>query len=50
MKKIIFSALLAVALAAIILWNPFGAVTAVWTFVAVSLIAEAIVEILTFVF
>ena len=43
------SALLAVALAAIILWNPFGAVTAVWTFVAVSLIAEAIVEILTIV-
>lgn len=41
------SAALAAVLAAIILINPFGAVTAVWTFVAVSLIAEAIVEIVT---
>ena len=41
------SALLAAVLAAIILINPFGAVTAVWTFVAISLIAEAIVEIVT---
>lgn len=41
------SAALAAVLAAIILINPFGAVAAVWTFVAVSLIAEAIVEIIT---
>ncbi len=41
------SALLAAVLAAIILINPFGAVTAIWTFVAVSLIAEAIVEIIS---
>ena len=41
------SAALAAVLAAIILINPFSAVTAVWTFVAISLIAEAIVEIIT---
>ena len=41
------SAALAAVLAVIILVNPFGAVTAVWTFVAVSLIAEAIMEIIT---
>lgn len=43
------SALLAAVMAAIILINPFGAVAAIWTFVAISLIAEAIVEILTIV-
>ncbi len=41
------SAALAAVLAAIILINPFSAVAAVWTFVAISLIAEAIVEIVT---
>ena len=41
------AAALAAVLAGIILINPFGAVTAVWTFVAISLIAEAIVEIIT---
>lgn len=41
------AAALAAVLATIILINPFGAVTAVWTFVAISLIAEAIVEIIT---
>ena len=41
------SAALAAVMAAIILVNPFGAAAAVWTFVAVSLIAEAIVEIIT---
>ncbi len=41
------SAALSALLAVIILINPFGAVAAVWTFVAISLIAEAIVEILT---
>lgn len=43
------SAALAAALAAVILINPFGAVAAIWTFVAVSLIAEAVVEIVTLV-
>jgi len=41
------AAALAAVLAAIILINPFGAVATVWTFVAISLIAEAIVEIIT---
>lgn len=41
------SAAMAAVLSAIILLNPFGAVAAVWTFVAVSLISEAIVEIVT---
>ena len=41
------AAALAAILAVIILINPFGAVAAVWTFVAISLIAEAIVEIIT---
>ncbi len=40
------SAALAAILAAIILINPFGAAVAVWTFVAISLIAEAILEII----
>ncbi|MBQ7849126.1 MAG: DUF308 domain-containing protein [Clostridia bacterium] len=35
----------AVVLAVIILWNPFGAVNAVWSFAGVSLIAEAVVEL-----
>lgn len=39
------AALLAIVLAVIILVNPFGAESAVWTFVAVSLIAEAAVEL-----
>lgn len=43
------SALLAAVMAAIILINPFGAAAAIWTFVAISLIAEAIVEIITIV-
>ena len=40
---------LAAVLAAIILFNPFGAAAAVWTFVAISLIAQAVVEFLTVV-
>jgi len=40
------AAALAAVLAAIILINPFGAAAAVWTFVAISLIAEAIVEMI----
>lgn len=38
-------ALVAAVLAAIILVNPFGAASAVWIFVGVSLIAEAAVEL-----
>ncbi|MBQ8200741.1 MAG: DUF308 domain-containing protein [Clostridia bacterium] len=41
------AALLAAVLAAIILVNPFGATSAVWVFVAVSLIAEATVELVS---
>ena len=40
------AAVLAAVLAAIILINPFSAAVAVWTFVAISLIAEAILEII----
>lgn len=36
---------LAVILAVIILWNPFGAANAIWTFVGVSLIVQALVEL-----
>lgn len=36
---------LAIVLAVIILINPFGAAQAVWTFVGISLIAEAVVEL-----
>lgn len=39
------SAALAVLLAVVILWNPFGAVNAIWVFVGISLIAEAAVEL-----
>lgn len=41
------AAALAAALAAIILINPFSAVTAVWTFAAISLIAEAVMDLVT---
>lgn len=41
------AAALAAAMAIIILINPFGAVNVVWTFVAISLIAQAVVEIVT---
>ncbi len=39
------AAALAAVLGLIILVNPFGAVNAVWMFVAISLIAEAVVEL-----
>lgn len=39
------AASVAIVLAVIILINPFGAVNAVWTFVGISLIAEAVVEL-----
>lgn len=40
------AAALAAVLAAIILVNPFSAASAVWTFVAISLIAEAAMELI----
>lgn len=40
------AAVLAAVLAAIILINPFSAASAVWTFVAISLIAEAVMELI----
>lgn len=39
------SAALSVVLAVIILLNPFGAASAVWMFAGISLIAEAVVEL-----
>lgn len=39
------NAVLAAVLAAIILINPFSVTKAVWTFVAISLIAEAVMEL-----
>lgn len=36
---------IAILLATVILLNPFGAVNAVWTFAGVSLIAEAVMEL-----
>lgn len=41
------AAALSAVLAVIILVNPFSAVSAMWIFVAVSIIAEAIVELVT---
>lgn len=43
------SAGLAAGVAAILLINPFGAVTAVWTFAALALIAEGIVGLLAII-
>ena len=37
-------------LAVVILMNPFGAASAVWIFVGVSLIAEAVVELVGTIF
>ncbi len=39
------SAALSIVLSTIILLNPFGAVAAVWTFAAISIIAEAVVTL-----
>ncbi len=43
-------ALLAIVFAVIIILNPFSATNFIWTFVALSLIAEAVIDILTLVF
>ena len=43
-------ALLSLAVAAVILLNPFGTTVAMWTFTGIALIAEAVVDILTLVF
>ena len=44
------SAALSTVLAVVILMNPFGAASAVWIFVGVSLIAEAVVELVGTIF
>ncbi len=41
------AAAVAIVLSTIILINPFGAVAAVWTFAAISLLAEAAVDLVT---
>ncbi len=43
-------AALAVVFAVVIMLNPFAATNFMWTFVALSLIAEAVIDILTLVF
>lgn len=43
-------ALLAIGFAVVIMLNPFAATNFMWTFVALSLIAEAVIDILTMVF
>lgn len=46
----LIGALLSVLFAVIILMNPFASVGILWTFIAVSLIVEAVMDILTFIF
>lgn len=43
-------ALLAIAVSVIILFNPFATVEVLWVFVGISLLTEAAVDIVTFVF
>jgi len=46
----LIGAALSILFAIIILANPFASVGILWTFIAVSLIVEAVMDILTFVF
>ncbi len=46
----LIGALLSIIFAAVILMNPFVSTGVLWTFIAVSLIVEAIMDILTFIF
>ncbi len=46
----LIGAVLSVIFAAVILMNPFTSTGVLWTFIAVSLIVEAIMDILTFIF
>ncbi len=46
----LIGAVLSVIFAAVILMNPFTSTGVLWTFIAISLIVEAIMDILTFIF
>jgi len=46
----LIGAVLSALFAVIILMNPFASTSVLWTFIAVSLIVEAIMDILTFIF
>ncbi len=46
----LIGALLSIIFAAVILMDPFASTGVLWTFIAVSLIVEAIMDILTFIF
>ena len=46
----LISAALSLVFAALILTNPFSSTAVLWTFIAVSLIVEAVMDILTFIF
>jgi len=46
----LIGAILSVIFAAVILMNPFASTGVLWAFIAVSLIVEAIMDILTFIF
>ncbi len=46
----LIGAVLSVFFAAVILMNPFTSTGVLWTFIAISLIVEAILDILTFIF
>ncbi|MDO4343765.1 MAG: DUF308 domain-containing protein [Eubacteriales bacterium] len=46
----LISAALSVVFAALVLANPFSSTEVLWTFIAVSLIVEAVMDILTFIF
>ena len=42
--------MLTLTFAVLILCNPFSTTAILWTFIAVSLIVEAVVDILTYIF
>lgn len=46
----LISAALSMVFAVLILSNPFSSTAVLWTFIAVSLIVEAVMDILTFIF
>lgn len=46
----LIGAALSILFAAVILMNPFASTGVLWTFIAVSLIVEAIMDVLTFIF
>lgn len=46
----LLGAFLSIIFASVILMNPFTSVGVLWTFIAISLIVEAVMDILTFIF